>query len=82
MRRGYVSKMKMNEEEIFVEILRNQMKLEVELEEVKEEMIMYCHDFNSVQAFKIFVPNLEKAHKNISIFNMRDAFAKFGVKLN
>ena len=74
--------MKMNEEEVFVGILRNQMKLEVELEEVKEEMIMYCHDFNSIQAFKIFVPNLEKAHKNINIFNVSDAFKKFGVKLD
>lgn len=48
LRRGYVSPMKGREEDIFVDILKQQLKLECELEEVKEELILYCNDFNPV----------------------------------
>lgn len=48
MRRGYVSPMKGREEDVFVSILKEQLKLECELEEVKEDLILYCNDFNPV----------------------------------
>lgn len=74
--------MKGREEEVFIEILNQQLKLECELEEVKEELILYCNDFNPVQAFRIFVPNSEKVHRNITIYNTIEAFKMFGVKLS
>jgi hypothetical protein len=48
MRRGYISPMKGREEDVFVSILKEQLKLECELEEVKEELILYCSEFNPV----------------------------------
>lgn len=74
--------MKGREEDVFVGILKEQLKLECELEEVKEDLILYCNDFNPVQAFRIFVPNAEKAHRNITVHNTISAFSLFDVSLS
>lgn len=48
MRRGYVSPLKGTEEDFFVTRLKDWLKLENHLEEVKEELIMFAHDFNPI----------------------------------
>eukprot|EP00347_Sterkiella_histriomuscorum_P004011 403362091 len=82
LRRGYISPMKGKEEEVFVNILKEQLKLECNLEEVKEGLVLYCNDFNSVQAFRVFVPSTHRVHRNINVQNVIDAFQNFGIQLN
>ncbi|CDW82155.1 ef hand family protein [Stylonychia lemnae] len=81
LRRGYVSPMKGREEDVFVDILKQQLKLECELEDYKEELILYCHEFNPVLAFRIFVPKTERISRNINIFNVIEAFKSMGITL-
>lgn len=74
--------MKGEEEDAFVNMLKQQLKLECELEEIKEELVLYCNDFNPVQAFRIFVPNTDKIHRNITIYNVIEAFKSMNITLN
>lgn len=49
IRHGYVSPMKgPNEETYFVEKLKEMLGLERSVEEAKEELILYCCDFNPI----------------------------------
>lgn len=55
LKMGYVSPMKGIEEEFFIERIKEWMKLENYIDNIKEELILYCEDFGPVQAFRIFV---------------------------
>ena len=57
---GYVSPLKGIEEENFIERIKEWMRIELYIDSIKEELILYCEDFGPVQAFRIFVQKPDK----------------------
>ncbi len=54
------------EEEVFIGILKEQMKIEKDLEVLKENLIINNLKFNPVQAYKLFIAAPEKG-RNLTI---------------
>jgi EF-hand domain pair len=81
LKMGYVSPMKGVEEEYLIERIKEWMKLENFIDNIKEELILYCEDFGPVQAFRIFVQKPDKG-RNITIHNLNDAWELLNVPLS
>ncbi len=45
---GYVSPLKGIEEENFIERIKEWMRIELYIDSIKEELILYCEDFGPV----------------------------------
>lgn len=68
------------EEDKFVNLLKTQLKLESELEIIKENIIMNHLEFNPVQAYKLFMSKSDNG-RNITVKNLKQSFKILNVKL-
>ena len=66
------------EEDFFVNMLKQQYRLESELENMKVRMLVDCIDFNSITAFRLFNPPKDRS-KNLGLTNIVAAFANLNV---
>ena len=67
-------------EDFFMSLIKSQYKLELELERMKEQLIVDCIDFNAIAGFRLFNPPKDRT-QDLGYQNIMEGFAAVGINI-